>query len=81
MMDSVGDLVSVVGKAVGKRTDVADLTLGVVPSWSSLTSYTPQSAVLGKVKVEIVPLDLMLENWMEGPLVIKIDVEGAGLAF
>jgi len=78
MMNSVGDLVSVVGKAVGERTDVADLTLSVVPSWSSLTSYTPQSAVLGKVKVEIVPLDLMLESWTEGPLVIKIDVEGAG---
>ncbi len=27
--------------AAGERTDVADLTLGVVPSWSSLTSYTP----------------------------------------
>ena len=40
-MNNVGDLVSVVGKAVGERTDVADLTLGVVPSWPSLTSYTP----------------------------------------
>jgi len=79
-MNNVGDFVSVVGKAVGERTDVADLTLGVVPSWSSLTSYIPQSAVLGKVKVEIVPLDLMLENLTEGPLVIKVDVEGAGLS-
>jgi len=80
MMNGVVDLVDVVGKAVGERTDVAELTLGVVPSWSSLTSYIPQSAVLGEVKVEIVPLDLMLENWTEGPLVIKIDVEGAGLS-
>jgi hypothetical protein len=79
-MNSVGDLVSVVGKAAGERTDVAEQTLGVVPSWPSLTSYTPQSAVLGKVEVEIVPLDLMIENWTKGPLVIKIDVEGAGLS-
>ena len=67
VMNSVGDLVRVVGKAVGERTNVAELALGVVPSWSSLTSYTPQSAVLRKVKVMIVPLDMMLENWTGVP--------------
>lgn len=79
LMNRVNNLVLVVNKAVGDREGIVTFRLGMSPSESSLTKFLSEDRVGGIVRVEIVPLDVVLEEArIYELLVMKIDVEGAG---